>query len=123
MLRYRSQEQLPLKGFETAPDRNDHRAELSEYIPWDALADGYYRSLSVFVEIRKRMGHAMSEAFPGAIAEAAEEKEPVVTKWGIARATTMMASLPLMRNREKTSRVIGANRPSTPSWSRPASPM
>lgn len=138
MIRYRSEKRLPLEGFETpfetALDKINRWVKLSQCIPWDALADSYYKTLSVtqgrpakdarlvigaviikhklclsdeetvdqiqenpylqyfvglpgyqikapfvpslFVEIRKRMGQAMFEAFHGAIIEAIDEKQP-----------------------------------------------
>ncbi len=138
MIRYRSEKQLPLEGFETpfetALDKNNRWVKLSECIPWDVLADSYYKTLSVkegrpakdarlvigaviikhklclsdeetvdqiqenpylqyfvglpgyqtqapfvpslFVEIRKRMGQAMFDAFHGAIVEAVGAKMP-----------------------------------------------
>lgn len=136
MIRYRSEKQLPLEGFETpfetALDKNNRWVKLSECIPWDELADSYYETLSVkqgrpakdarlvigaviikhklclsdeetvdqiqenpylqyfvglpgyqteapfvpslFVEIRKRMGQAMFDAFHGEIIKAVETK-------------------------------------------------
>jgi len=51
MIRYRSEKQLPLEGFETpfetALDKNNRWVKLSECIPWDVLADSYYQTLSV----------------------------------------------------------------------------
>ncbi len=138
MIRYRSEKQLPLEGFETpfetALDKNNRWVKLSECIPWDVLADSYYKTLSVkegrpakdarlvigaviikhklclsdeetvdqiqenpylqyfvglpgyqteapfvpslFVEIRKRMGQAMFDAFHGAIIDAVAAKNP-----------------------------------------------
>ncbi len=138
MIRYRSEKQLPLEGFETpfetALNKNNRWVKLSECIPWDVLADNYYETLSVkqgrpakdarlvigaviikhklclsdeetvdqirenpylqyfvglpgyqteapfvpslFVEIRKRMGQAMFDAFHGAIIETVEAKRP-----------------------------------------------
>lgn len=137
MIRYRSEKQLTLEGFktpfETALDKNNRWVKLSECIPWDALADSYYETLSVgqgrptkdarlvigaviikhklcltdeetveqirenpylqyfvglpgyqnkvpfvpslFVEIRKRMGQAMFDAFHASIIETLEEKK------------------------------------------------
>ena len=50
MIRYRSQKQLPLAGFETpfetALDADNRWVKLSECIPWDELAEGYYQGLS-----------------------------------------------------------------------------
>ncbi len=51
VIRYRSEKQLLLAGFETpfetALDKNNRWVKLSECIPWDALADSCYQSLSV----------------------------------------------------------------------------
>jgi len=51
MIRYRSHKQLPLAEFDwpfpTALDENNRWVKLSQCIPWDALAEGYYQSLSV----------------------------------------------------------------------------
>jgi len=51
MIRYRSEKQLTLDGFftpfETALDKKNRWVKLSECIPWDALADSYYKTLSV----------------------------------------------------------------------------
>ena len=51
MIRYRSHKQLTLSGFdtpfETALDKNNRWVKLSECIPWDELAEGYYQGLSV----------------------------------------------------------------------------
>jgi IS5 family transposase len=50
MIRYHSQRQLPLAEFEwpfqTALDENNRWVKLSECIPWDELAEGYYQGLS-----------------------------------------------------------------------------
>ncbi len=50
MIRYRSQKQLPLADFEwpfqVALDEQNRWVELSQCIPWDELAEGYYRSFS-----------------------------------------------------------------------------
>ena len=50
MFRYRSQKQLTLKGFktpfETELDANNRWVKLSECIPWDELAEGYYQDRS-----------------------------------------------------------------------------
>ena len=50
MIRYRSQNQLPLADFEwpfqVALDEQNRWVKLSQCIPWDALAEGYYRSFS-----------------------------------------------------------------------------
>ncbi len=50
MIRYRSQKQLTLDGFETPfqteLDPENRWIKLSECIPWDALAEGYYAGLS-----------------------------------------------------------------------------
>jgi IS5 family transposase len=49
MIRYRSQKQLTLDGFETPfqteLDPNNRWVKLSECIPWDELADGYYAQM------------------------------------------------------------------------------
>ena len=51
MIRYRSEKQLSLAEFDwpfqTALDENNRWVKLSQCIPWDALAEGYYQSLSV----------------------------------------------------------------------------
>ena len=51
MIRYRSQKQLPLAEFDwpfqVALDENNRWVKMSQCIPWDVLADGYYQSLSV----------------------------------------------------------------------------
>lgn len=51
MIRYQSEKQLPLEGFdtpfETALDKNNRWVRLSECIPWDVLANSYYETLSV----------------------------------------------------------------------------
>ena len=50
MIRYRSHKQLPLVEFDwpfqTKLDKNNRWINLSECIPWDELAEGYYRGLS-----------------------------------------------------------------------------
>ena len=50
MIRYRSQKQLPLANFEwpfqVALDEQNRWVKLSQCIPWDELAEGYYRSFS-----------------------------------------------------------------------------
>lgn len=50
MIRCHSQNQLPLVAFEwpfqTALDENNRWVKLSECIPWDELAEGYYQGLS-----------------------------------------------------------------------------
>ena len=50
MIRYSSQKQLTLPGFETpfqtALDQNNRWIKLSECIPWDELAEGYYQNLN-----------------------------------------------------------------------------
>ena len=49
MIRYHSQKQLPLAEFDwpfqTALDENNRWVKLSECIPWDELAQGYYQGL------------------------------------------------------------------------------
>ena len=49
MIRYRSQKQLTLAEFDwpfqTALDENNRWVKLSQCIPWDELAEGYYRDL------------------------------------------------------------------------------
>ena len=49
MIRYQSQKQLPLAEFgwpfQTALDENNRWVKLSQCIPWDALAEGYYQDL------------------------------------------------------------------------------
>ena len=138
MIRYRSHKQLSLDGFDwpfqTALDGNNRWVKLSECIPWDELAAGYYKALSevqgrpakdarlvigaviikhklclsdreavaqiqenpylqyfvglpgyqieapfvpsLFVEIRKRMGQSVFDAFQGAIIKAVEGAKP-----------------------------------------------
>ena len=50
MITYKSQKQLTLKGFETPfeikLDANNRWVKLSQCIPWDELASGYYKNLS-----------------------------------------------------------------------------
>lgn len=50
MVRYRSEKQQTLDGFEapfqTALDPDNRWVKLSEYVPWDELAEGYYAGLS-----------------------------------------------------------------------------
>ena len=50
MIRYHSHKQLPLAEFDwpfqTALDENNRWVKLSECIPWDELAEGYYQGLS-----------------------------------------------------------------------------
>jgi len=50
MIRYRSYNQLPLSEFDwpfqVALDENNRWVKMSHCIPWDELAEGYYRSLS-----------------------------------------------------------------------------
>mgnify|MGYP001592973838 CR=1 FL=1 len=50
MITYKSQKQLKLEGFETPfeakLDANTRWVKLSQSIPWDELARGYYRNLS-----------------------------------------------------------------------------
>ncbi len=50
MIRYQSQKQIPLAEFDwpfqTALDENNRWVKLSECIPWDALAEGYYQDLT-----------------------------------------------------------------------------
>ena len=50
MIRYRSHKQLTLDefdwSFQVALDRNNRWVKMSECIPWDELAEGYYQSLS-----------------------------------------------------------------------------
>jgi len=52
MIRYRSSKQLSLEGFETpfqtALDKYNRWVKLSECLPWDELAEGYYQSLSSY---------------------------------------------------------------------------
>ncbi len=51
MIRYRSQKQLPLADFEwpfqVALDEQNRWVKLSQCMPWDQLAEGYYRSFSL----------------------------------------------------------------------------
>jgi hypothetical protein len=50
MIRYRSRKQLPLAEFDwpfqVALDENNRWVKMSQCIPWDELAEGYYQSLS-----------------------------------------------------------------------------
>ncbi len=50
MIRYRSEKQLSLAEFDwpfqTALDKNNRWVKMSECIPWDALAEGYYQGLT-----------------------------------------------------------------------------
>ena len=50
MIRYHSHKQLPLSEFDwpfqVALDENNRWIKMSECIPWDELAEGYYQSLS-----------------------------------------------------------------------------
>jgi IS5 family transposase len=50
MIRYKSQKQMTLDGFvtpfQTALDKNNRWVKMSNCIPWDELALGYYRGLS-----------------------------------------------------------------------------
>jgi hypothetical protein len=50
MIRYRSQKQLPLAEFDwpfqVALDEKNRWVKMSQCIPWDELAEGYYQSLS-----------------------------------------------------------------------------
>ena len=50
MIRYQSQKQLSLEEFDwpfqTALDKDNRWVKLSEWIPWDELAEGYYAGLS-----------------------------------------------------------------------------
>jgi hypothetical protein len=60
MIRYRSHKQLPLSEFDwpfqVALDENNRWVKLSQCIPWDELAEGYYQSLS------KREGRPAKDA-------------------------------------------------------------
>jgi hypothetical protein len=51
MIRYHTQKQRPLAEFDwpfqTALDENNRWVKLSQCIPWDALAEGYYQGLSL----------------------------------------------------------------------------
>ena len=51
MIRYHSQKQLPLADFEwpfqVALDEHNRWVKLSQCIPWDELAEGYYRRFSL----------------------------------------------------------------------------
>ena len=51
MITYKSQKQLTLEGFETPfevkLDPNNRWVKLSQCIPWDELAIGYYQNLSI----------------------------------------------------------------------------
>ena len=50
MIRYHSQKQLSLTEiywpFQTALDENNRWVKLSECVPWDELAEGYYQGLA-----------------------------------------------------------------------------
>ncbi len=50
MIRYQSQKQLTLAGFDwpfqTALDENNRWVKMGECIPWDELAEGYYQGIS-----------------------------------------------------------------------------
>ena len=50
MIRYRSHKQLSLAEFDwpfqTALDENNRWVKMSQCIPWDELAEGYYQGLS-----------------------------------------------------------------------------
>jgi len=50
MIRYRSQKQLTLAEFDwpfqVALDESNRWVELSQCIPWDEMAEGYYRGMS-----------------------------------------------------------------------------
>ena len=50
MIRYRSQKQLSLAEFDwpfqVALDENNRWVKMSQCIPWDELADGYYQGLT-----------------------------------------------------------------------------
>jgi len=49
MIRYISQKQLPLEGFDTPPnmilDPNNRWVKLSDCLPWDELSGSYYKTL------------------------------------------------------------------------------
>ncbi len=49
LIRYQSQKQIPLAEFDwpfqTALDEDNRWVKLSQCIPWDALAEGYYQDL------------------------------------------------------------------------------
>ncbi len=51
MIRYHSHRQLSLAEFDwpfqTALDENNRWVKMSHCLPWDALAEGYYQSLSL----------------------------------------------------------------------------
>ena len=51
MIRYHCHRQLSLAEFDwpfqTAPNGNNRRVKMSHCLPWDALAEGYYQSLSL----------------------------------------------------------------------------
>ncbi|AEJ01057.1 IS5 family transposase [Nitrosomonas sp. Is79A3] len=48
MIRYISQKQLPLEGFDTPPgmilDPNNRWVKLRDCLPWDELSESYYNS-------------------------------------------------------------------------------
>ena len=49
MIRYISQKQLPLEGFDTPPgmilDPTNRWVKLRDCIPWDELSESYYKTL------------------------------------------------------------------------------
>ncbi|SEP96613.1 hypothetical protein SAMN05421510_11191, partial [Nitrosomonas ureae] len=49
MIRYVSQKQLPLEGFDTPPgmilDPTNRWVKLRDCIPWDELSESYYKTL------------------------------------------------------------------------------
>lgn len=49
MIRYISQKQLPLEGFDTPPgmilDPNNRWVKLRDCLPWDELSESYYKTL------------------------------------------------------------------------------
>ncbi len=50
MIRYQSQQQIPLAEFDwpfqVALDENNRWVKMSDCIPWDELAEGYYQGFS-----------------------------------------------------------------------------
>jgi len=60
MIRYKSQKQLTLKGFNTPPDMvldpGNRWVKLSDCLPWDGLAESYHKTLS------SRLGRPIKDA-------------------------------------------------------------
>ena len=69
MIRTHSQKQLPLAEFgwpfQTDLDENNRWVQMSKCIPWDALAEGYYRGLeSTQCRPGHWRGHHKAQALP-----------------------------------------------------------